>query len=245
MTSRTSSSPYACTEHQTRAARHPHNSSPNCRLIPRYPSSRWRGGKTENFIIIVVVILFSSSRDRYPYFKAEDDRWKNSVRHNLSMNPHFRKGDKSKHGAGHLWVLADYDENAPAEEPVQANVMDLTTGEDASGEEEDEAARAVRSILGQEAANQAAEQAAAVAQAAGVIPSTPSSSRPTRGQRAAARGQAKAARAAEATEDEAAIVRRVLAAEKLKQLREQQRKQQERGSGNKENSGKSSVSDGV
>ncbi len=26
------------------------------------------------------------------------------------MNPHFRKGDKSKHGAGHLWVMADYDE---------------------------------------------------------------------------------------------------------------------------------------
>ena len=44
----------------------------------------------------------------------EDDRWKNSVRHNLSMNPHFRKGDKSKHGAGHLWVLADYDEAAEA-----------------------------------------------------------------------------------------------------------------------------------
>jgi hypothetical protein len=26
------------------------------------------------------------------------------------MNPHFRKGNKSKHGAGHLWVLADFDE---------------------------------------------------------------------------------------------------------------------------------------
>ena len=26
------------------------------------------------------------------------------------MNPHFRKGDKSKHGAGHLWVMADYDD---------------------------------------------------------------------------------------------------------------------------------------
>ncbi len=53
-------------------------------------------------------IIFSS--DRYPYFTANDDKWKNSVRHNLSMNPHFRKGNKSKHGAGHLWVLADFDE---------------------------------------------------------------------------------------------------------------------------------------
>ena len=31
------------------------------------------------------------------------------MRHNLSMNPHFRKGGKSKHGAGHQWVLADCD----------------------------------------------------------------------------------------------------------------------------------------
>ena len=31
------------------------------------------------------------------------------MRHNLSMNPHFRKGGKAKQGSGHLWVLADYD----------------------------------------------------------------------------------------------------------------------------------------
>jgi len=54
--------------------------------------------------------LFFVNRDRYPYFTANDDKWKNSVRHNLSMNPHFRKGNKSKHGAGHLWVLADFDD---------------------------------------------------------------------------------------------------------------------------------------
>ena len=52
---------------------------------------------------------FICFRDRFHYFKAEDDRWKNSVRHNLSMNPHFRKGGKAKQGSGHLWVLADYD----------------------------------------------------------------------------------------------------------------------------------------
>ena len=57
-----------------------------------------------------IICLFFLSRDRFPYFKAEDERWKNSVRHNLSMNPHFRKGNKAKHGSGHLWVLADIDE---------------------------------------------------------------------------------------------------------------------------------------
>jgi len=49
--------------------------------------------------------------ENYPYFKAEDDRWKNSVRHNLSMNPNFRKGGRAKQGSGHVWVLADLGDN--------------------------------------------------------------------------------------------------------------------------------------
>ena len=61
------------------------------------------------YLILLNVNIFVH-RDRYPYFTANDDKWKNSVRHNLSMNPHFRKGNKSKHGAGHLWVLADFDD---------------------------------------------------------------------------------------------------------------------------------------
>ena len=60
--------------------------------------------------LILLKVNFFVHRDRYPYFTANDDKWKNSVRHNLSMNPHFRKGNKSKHGAGHLWVLADFDD---------------------------------------------------------------------------------------------------------------------------------------
>ena len=58
-------------------------------------------------------------RDRFPYFKAEDERWKNSVRHNLSMNPHFRKGNKAKHGSGHLWVLADIEEDQTVQKVIQ------------------------------------------------------------------------------------------------------------------------------
>lgn len=48
-------------------------------------------------------IIFS---EHFPYYKSNDDRWKNSVRHNLSINPHFRKGSKAPHGAGHLWAIA-------------------------------------------------------------------------------------------------------------------------------------------
>ena len=32
------------------------------------------------------------------------------MRHNLSINPHFRKGSKAPHGAGHLWAIANQDE---------------------------------------------------------------------------------------------------------------------------------------
>lgn len=45
--------------------------------------------------------------EHFPYYKSNDDRWKNSVRHNLSINPHFRKGSKAPHGAGHLWAIAN------------------------------------------------------------------------------------------------------------------------------------------
>ncbi|CAF4949157.1 forkhead box protein E1-like [Pieris napi] len=44
--------------------------------------------------------------DHFPFYKANDERWKNSVRHNLSINPHFRKGARASQGAGHLWSLA-------------------------------------------------------------------------------------------------------------------------------------------
>ncbi|XP_037087958.1 forkhead box protein K2-like [Pollicipes pollicipes] len=43
----------------------------------------------------------------FAFYKSCDDRWKNSVRHNLSMNPYFRKGEKAKNGTGHLWMLAN------------------------------------------------------------------------------------------------------------------------------------------
>ena len=46
----------------------------------------------------------SDFREHYPYYDMNDDRWKNSVRHNLSISPHFRKGGKTGSGAGHLWT---------------------------------------------------------------------------------------------------------------------------------------------
>lgn len=56
--------------------------------------------------------FFAILRDRFPFYKSNDDRWKNSVRHNLSINPHFRKGNKAPQGAGHLWIISTRDSEA-------------------------------------------------------------------------------------------------------------------------------------
>merc|ERR1711990_997668 len=41
----------------------------------------------------------------YPFYSASDEKWKNSIRHNLSLYPEFVKGEKTQDGAGHLWYL--------------------------------------------------------------------------------------------------------------------------------------------
>ncbi|XP_058063468.1 uncharacterized protein LOC131213445 [Anopheles bellator] len=55
---------------------------------------------------LTVAAIYQWISDHFPYYKSHDDRWKNSVRHNLSINPHFRKGRKSSHGSGHLWTIS-------------------------------------------------------------------------------------------------------------------------------------------
>lgn len=41
----------------------------------------------------------------FPFFSESDDKWKNSIRHNLSLYPEFLKGSKTQSSAGHLWHL--------------------------------------------------------------------------------------------------------------------------------------------
>ncbi|XP_017262630.1 forkhead box Q2 [Kryptolebias marmoratus] len=43
--------------------------------------------------------------DQYPYFKSKDKNWRNSVRHNLSLNDCFIKAGRSDNGKGHFWAI--------------------------------------------------------------------------------------------------------------------------------------------
>ncbi|XP_035271906.1 forkhead box Q2 [Anguilla anguilla] len=43
--------------------------------------------------------------DHYPYFKSKDKNWRNSVRHNLSLNECFVKAGRSDNGKGHFWAV--------------------------------------------------------------------------------------------------------------------------------------------
>ncbi|EGV60587.1 hypothetical protein CANTEDRAFT_132311 [Yamadazyma tenuis ATCC 10573] len=43
--------------------------------------------------------------ETFKYYKKEDVGWQNSIRHNLSLNKAFIKGEKSKDGKGHFWCI--------------------------------------------------------------------------------------------------------------------------------------------
>ncbi|XP_053214151.1 forkhead box protein A2-like [Panonychus citri] len=43
--------------------------------------------------------------DNYPYFHHRGHGWRNSIRHNLSLNPCFIKSTRSANGKGHYWTI--------------------------------------------------------------------------------------------------------------------------------------------
>lgn len=43
--------------------------------------------------------------DTFKYYRREEVGWQNSIRHNLSLNKAFIKGEKSKDGKGHFWCI--------------------------------------------------------------------------------------------------------------------------------------------
>ncbi|XP_074025518.1 uncharacterized protein isoform X3 [Leptinotarsa decemlineata] len=91
--------------------------------------------------------------DHFPFYKQNDDRWKNSVRHNLSINPHFRKGGKAVQGAGHLWTIAQRDDKKSWQIRQRMTQFIQNTYKDAKAQEQEafdkELQAATESILGE------------------------------------------------------------------------------------------------
>lgn len=59
--------------------------------------------------------IYSYILEHYPYFN-ERTGWRNSIRHNLSLNDCFVKGPRAANGKGHLWEIHP------------ANIKDFTKG---------------------------------------------------------------------------------------------------------------------
>jgi len=54
---------------------------------------------------LVLGDIYSYILTNYPYFKNKGPGWRNSVRHNLSLNDCFVKMGRSPKGKGHFWAV--------------------------------------------------------------------------------------------------------------------------------------------
>ncbi|XP_066259871.1 fork head domain-containing protein FD5-like [Euwallacea similis] len=54
---------------------------------------------------LVLSDIYQHILDNYPYFRSRAPGWKNSIRHNLSLNDCFIKAGRSSSGKGHFWAI--------------------------------------------------------------------------------------------------------------------------------------------
>ncbi|KAG5673750.1 hypothetical protein PVAND_003770 [Polypedilum vanderplanki] len=54
---------------------------------------------------LVLSDIYQHILDNYPYFRARGPGWRNSIRHNLSLNDCFIKAGRSANGKGHYWAV--------------------------------------------------------------------------------------------------------------------------------------------
>ncbi|CAH1797154.1 unnamed protein product [Owenia fusiformis] len=56
---------------------------------------------------LVLSDIYQWILDNYIYFRQRGPGWRNSIRHNLSLNDCFIKADRSANGKGHYWAIHD------------------------------------------------------------------------------------------------------------------------------------------
>ena len=54
---------------------------------------------------LVLSDIYQWILDQYPYFRTRGFGWRNSIRHNLSLNDCFVKSGRSTNGKGHFWRI--------------------------------------------------------------------------------------------------------------------------------------------
>lgn len=54
---------------------------------------------------LVLSDIYQHILDHYPYFRNRGPGWRNSIRHNLSLNDCFMKAGRSANGKGHYWAI--------------------------------------------------------------------------------------------------------------------------------------------
>ncbi len=54
---------------------------------------------------LVLSDIYQWISDHYPYFRTRGLGWRNSIRHNLSLNDCFVKAGRSTNGKGHYWSI--------------------------------------------------------------------------------------------------------------------------------------------
>lgn len=61
---------------------------------------------------LVLSDIYNYILTNYPYFRNKGPGWRNSIRHNLSLNECFIKVGRSPNGKGHFWAInpANYDD---------------------------------------------------------------------------------------------------------------------------------------
>ena len=73
---------------------------------------------THSYIALIAMAILSSTSkkmilgdiyeyisDNFPYYRNKDKSWRNSIRHNLSLNECFIKAGRSENGKGNYWAI--------------------------------------------------------------------------------------------------------------------------------------------